>query len=289
MSVAAVPTRDEAPRTKLFMRSGNWVNLYDPLAQDIVLEDWVVGASRAARYGGQTKGDYAYNVLQHSSLVENILTDMVMPNALPAYRLAALCHDLHEGGGLGDIVTPYGKLFARAGLTEVKSRIDHALFESIGIAHPLSPEVKAAIKKADVIAAVTEAVQLMDWPERLARRDVGEGYEGPLWTKPIEILDERASRAEWWGKFRELHDLVKKQEHTMPEGCRLAGSDATGRILRIEGEFAVQSAGRGAIVAHELRKLTEETRAAVIQAVGTDAVLRIRNGKIAESEISRER
>lgn len=132
MSPESVPTRDEAPRVKLFMRSGNWVNLYDPLAQDIVLEDWVTGTSRAARWGGQTKGEIQYNVLQHSGLVEDILEQMVLPNASLEARLAALCHDLHEGGGLGDIVTPYGRLFSRAGLTEVKDRIDKAIFESIG-------------------------------------------------------------------------------------------------------------------------------------------------------------
>ena len=79
MSPESVPTRDEAPRVKLFMRSGNWVNLYDPLAQDIVLEDWVTGTSRAARWGGQTKGEIQYNVLQHSGLVEDILSKWFCP------------------------------------------------------------------------------------------------------------------------------------------------------------------------------------------------------------------
>lgn len=285
MSEGIVPSREEAPRTKLCMRSGNWVNLYDPSAQDIVLEDWVIGTSRAARWGGQTKGEFQYNVLQHCGLVEDILVGMVSPAATQVARMAALCHDLHEGGGLGDIVTPYGKLFAKAGLTDVKARLDAAIFEAIGLTYPLTPEIKAAIKKADVIAAVSEAVQLMDWPERLARRDVGEGYEGPLWTKPIEILDERASRAEWWGRVRELKEIGPKVVSGLPEGCRQAGSDSTGRILRIEGNYAVQSAGRGAMVAHDMTKLDPATAAAVHGAVGTSTVLRIRNGQVVKSEI----
>ena len=129
----------------------------------------------------------------------------------------------------------------------------------------------------------------MDWPEHLARRDVGEGYEGPLWTKPIEILDERASRAQWWGRFRNLKELSQETDQSLPEGCRLAGSDSTGHILRIEGNFAVQSAGRGAIVAHDLRQLNHDTRRAIVEAAGTSAILRIRGGAIAKSKVGHER
>lgn len=287
MSIDIVPKQDEVPRTKLFMRSGNWVNLYDPAAKDIVVEDWVYGASRAARWGGQTKGETAYNVLQHSLLVQDVLMGLVDGKASREAQFVALCHDLHEGGGLGDIVTPYGKLFSWSGLSEVKDRLDHAIFGSVGLAHPVLVSVKDAVKLADTIAAVSEAVQLMDWPEHLARRDIGGGYDGPLWTKQIEILDERASRAAWMERYREFKDVVIALNDELPEGCRAAGSDSTGRILRIEGDWAVQSAGRGAIVAHDLRELGEAEKTAVVDAVGKDVVLRIRGGKV-EKDNGRE-
>lgn len=51
-----VPTHDQAPRTNMFMLSGRWVNLYDPSPMDIELSDWVTGASRTARWGGQVRG-----------------------------------------------------------------------------------------------------------------------------------------------------------------------------------------------------------------------------------------
>lgn len=201
---APVPTHLDAPRTNLLMRSGRWVNLYDPSPADIVLEDWVTGASRVARWGGQTRGDGAYNVLQHSVLLEQVLVTLLAPDASPVLRLAALMHDLHEGGGLGDVVTPYGKLFATAGLKEVKARLDRALFLAGGLPWPLADADTALIKKADRIIAVSEAIQLMGWPEKLARRDIGGGYRGRLWTDPIIVVDEAAARALWWERYRAL-------------------------------------------------------------------------------------
>lgn len=197
-----VPTHLDAPRTNLLMRSGRWVNLYDPSPADIMLEDWVTGASRVARWGGQTRGDVAYNVLQHSVLLEQVLATLLAPDAPPALRLAALMHDLHEGGGLGDVVTPYGRLFATAGLAEVKARLDRALFLSVGLAWPIPPTHTALIKKADKIIAMSEAIQLMGWPEKLARRDIGGGYRGRLWTDPIQVLNEAAARDLWWERYR---------------------------------------------------------------------------------------
>lgn len=196
-----VPTHLDAPRTNLLMRSGRWVNLYDPSPADIMLEDWVTGASRVARWGGQTRGDIAYNVLQHSVLVEAVLVTLLAPDAPPALRLAALMHDLHEGGGLGDVVTPYGKLFATAGLKEVKARLDRALFLATGLPWPLPADWEVLVKKADRVIAVSEAVQLMGWPEKLARRDIGGNYRGRLWTDPIIVQDEATARTAWWVRY----------------------------------------------------------------------------------------
>lgn len=199
-----VPTHSEAPRTNLLMRSGRWVNLYDPSPADIVLDDWVTGASRIPRWGGQTQGDVAYNVCQHSLLVEEILVTMIWPGASREARLLALMHDLHEGGGLGDVVTPYGKLFATSGLKEVKERLDRAIRLAVDLPAVVSTLHEQNIKKADRVAAVSEAVQLMGWPEKLARRDIGGGYRGKLWDRPIAVLDEADSRVAWWRKYRLL-------------------------------------------------------------------------------------
>jgi hypothetical protein len=135
-----------------------------------------------------------------------VLVTLLAPDASPTLRRAALMHDLHEGGGLGDVVTPYGKLFATAGLKEVKARLDRALFLAAGLPWPLPADEEALIKKADRIIAVSEAIQLMGWPEKLARRDIGGNYRGRLWTDPILVQNEAAARAAWWARYEAVKD-----------------------------------------------------------------------------------
>src|SRR5260221_3761786 len=190
----SVPTHVDAPRVNLRMRSDRLVNLYDPASLDIELDDWVVGASRVPRWGGQTKGELAYNDLCHMLLTERIMTEMVWPDAPAEARRWALAHDLHEGAGLGDICTPYGRLFAEAGLRELKGRLDRALRLAMGLSAETPMRERDAIKRADRIAAVSEAVQLMRWPGRAARREIGLGYRRALWDKPLELLGEEAAR-----------------------------------------------------------------------------------------------
>lgn len=201
---ALLPTHLDAPRSNMLMRSGRLVNLFDPSLLDIILSDWVTGISRVPRWGGQTKGEIGYNVLQHSSLTEKILTRIVWPDAPREARLLAKAHDLHEGGGLGDVVSPYGAVFKPAGIDEIKARLDHVIFPHIGIPLPIPKEHAEAVHLADRVAAVSEAVHLMDWPENSARRDIGKGYRGKIWEDPIIILDERQAREEWWRLFNLL-------------------------------------------------------------------------------------
>jgi 5'-deoxynucleotidase YfbR-like HD superfamily hydrolase len=186
------------------MRSGRSIHLFDPSPLDVDLNDWVLGCSRVNRWGGQTKGEWGFNDLVHMLLVEQILSTMVWPGAPMQARLFAMLHDLHEGGGLGDICTPYGQHFASAGLKEIKARLDRALFLSQRLPPQFPPEIKERVKQADVIAAVSEAVQLVEWPEEDARRRVGNGYKGRLWPKPIECFSEVDSRTMWLARYRAL-------------------------------------------------------------------------------------
>jgi hypothetical protein len=204
----AVPSAYEAPDVMMRMRSGRWINLYDPAHIDSVLEDWIYGTSRTPRFGGQTKGEVAYNVLQHHNVAGDILVEIVWPKAPKQARLVVHGHDLHEGGGLGDIITPYGFLFKQAGLSEVKGRLDRVILPTLGVTFPIDSAIIKAAKKADMIAAVSEAIQIAEWPEDIARKKIGKGYRGRLWTKPIEILDERQSRAAWRDRFDEIHRMA---------------------------------------------------------------------------------
>ncbi len=77
------------------MLSGRRLDLLDPSPLDIEIEDIAHGLSRVARWNGQTKGDWAFTVAQHSLLVEEIFIRF-RAKAPQSWRLAALLHDAPE-------------------------------------------------------------------------------------------------------------------------------------------------------------------------------------------------
>lgn len=191
-----IPTHLDEPDADMLMHSGRPVHLWDPSPLDVWLPDWVRGASRVPRWGGQTRGRHGYNDLQHCVLARRTVM-WLNPHAPLLAQRWALMHDLNEGAGLGDIAAPYTAYFKPKGLGVLKARLDRALRLSVGLPAELPEAVERLVKEADVILAVAEAIQLMGWPERLARRRVGKGYRGPLPPFAIEPMDEVAARAAW--------------------------------------------------------------------------------------------
>ena len=86
------------------MLSGRRLDLLDPTPVDIEIEDIAHGLAFVARWNGQTRGDYAYSVAEHSLLVETIY-GRIAPNAPAKWRLAALLHDAPEYV-IGDMISP---------------------------------------------------------------------------------------------------------------------------------------------------------------------------------------
>ena len=69
-----MPDRPGAPRRAWQrMLSGRRLDLLDPSPLDVEIEDIAHGLARVARWNGQTIGDHAFSVAQHSLLVERIL------------------------------------------------------------------------------------------------------------------------------------------------------------------------------------------------------------------------
>ncbi|MEJ2027183.1 MAG: hydrolase, partial [Limibacillus sp.] len=55
------------------MLSGRRLDLLEPSPLDIEIDDIAHGLSRVARWNGQTSGDWAFSVAEHSVLVADIL------------------------------------------------------------------------------------------------------------------------------------------------------------------------------------------------------------------------
>ena len=73
------------------MLSGRRLDLLDPTPMDIEIEDIAHGLAFVARWNGQTRGDWAYSVAEHSLLVERIFARLD-PGAAPGTSARTAAH-----------------------------------------------------------------------------------------------------------------------------------------------------------------------------------------------------
>jgi 5'-deoxynucleotidase YfbR-like HD superfamily hydrolase len=139
------------------MLSGRRLDLLDPTPVDIEVEDIAHGLAFVARWNGQTKGEFAYSVAEHSLLVETLFTRM-QPGAPVKWRLAALLHDAPEYV-IGDMISPV-KAAVGPSYGELDDRLTAAIHIRFGLPATLPVAVKKQIKKADNISARLEAEQI---------------------------------------------------------------------------------------------------------------------------------
>ncbi|MBU2980366.1 HD family hydrolase [Lentibacter algarum] len=139
------------------MLSGRRLDLLDPTAIDIEIEDIAHGLAFVARWNGQTIGDFAYSVAEHSLLVE-ALFGRIAPNAPAKWRLAALLHDAPEYV-IGDMISPV-KASVGPGYEELDERLAAAIHIRFGLPAKIPTAIKKQIKSADKISAWLEATQI---------------------------------------------------------------------------------------------------------------------------------
>ena len=145
------------------MLSGRRLDLLDPSALDVEIEDIAHGLARVARWNGQTEGDHPFSVAQHSVLVEDIVT-RIKPLAPQSLRLAALLHDAAEYV-VGDLISPF-KVAVGLDYRELENSLMRAIHQRFGLAIRLPTAAAKLIKRADTIAAYYEATQLAGFSQR---------------------------------------------------------------------------------------------------------------------------
>lgn len=152
----------KAPRAWQRMLSGRRLDLLDPTPVDIEIEDIAHGLAFVARWNGQTHGDFAYSVAEHSLLVEELFGRM-NPKAPVQWRLAALLHDAPEYV-IGDMISPV-KAAVGEGYGELDARLTAAIHIRFGLPATLPKTIKAQIKRADKVSAWMEAIQIAGFSE----------------------------------------------------------------------------------------------------------------------------
>jgi len=153
------------------MLSGRRLDLLDPSPLDIEIEDIAHGLARVARWNGQTDGEYAFSVAQHSLLVEIIVSELE-PKLDRRFRLAALIHDAPEYV-IGDLISPF-KAALSLDYRAFEAKLLAAIHLRFGLPAELPDEVTKLIKRADRIAAYYEATCLACFARAEARRFFGQ-------------------------------------------------------------------------------------------------------------------
>ncbi|KUF09520.1 HD domain-containing protein [Pseudoponticoccus marisrubri] len=179
------------------MLSGRRLDLLDPTPVDIEIEDIAHGLAFVARWNGQTQGDYAYSVAEHSLLVETIF-GRLCPQAGAAERLTALLHDAPEYV-IGDMISPV-KAAVGPGYEELDKRLSAAVHIRFGLPALPDPRLKKQIKKADRVSAWMEAVQIAGFTEAEANRFFGAPDRAMIadlsirLRPPVEVRTEFTAR-----------------------------------------------------------------------------------------------
>jgi 5'-deoxynucleotidase YfbR-like HD superfamily hydrolase len=152
------------------MLSGRRLDLLDPSPFDVEIEDIAHGLARVARWNGQTIGDHAYSVAQHSLLVDAIQFAQ-HPESFWRTRLATLLHDAPEYV-IGDMISPF-KAVLDGAYKAVEARLATAIFVRFGLPPDLTPKMRRRIKRADQVAAYLEATTLAGFGAEEATRFFG--------------------------------------------------------------------------------------------------------------------
>src|SRR5688572_9120386 len=153
------------------MLSGRRLDLLDPSPLDIEVEDIAHGLARVARWNGQTDGEHAFSVAQHSVLVEEIAAELE-PKLERRFRLAALIHDAPEYV-IGDLISPFKAALA-LDYRAFEAKLLAAIHLRFGLPAELPDPVAKLIKRADKIAAYYEASCLAGFSRNEARRFFGQ-------------------------------------------------------------------------------------------------------------------
>ena len=183
------------------MLSGRRLDLLDPTALDIEIEDIAHGLSFVARWNGQTHGDFPYSVAEHSLLVEQIYSNLYK-NPEKKWCLAALLHDAPEYV-IGDMISPV-KSAIGSDYQSLENRLSSAINLRFGLPTKLPENIKKQIKKADKISAWIEATQIAGFSEDEANKLIGPAPKNNVDNFTIKLRAPLEVREDYILRFKEL-------------------------------------------------------------------------------------
>lgn len=206
---------DSPPRAWQRMLSGRRLDLLDPSPLDVEIEDIAHGLARVARWNGQTRGDHAFSVAQHSLVVEAAFS-AARPQASAGEQLAALLHDAPEYV-IGDMISPF-KAVVGGGYKVVEHRLQRAIHLRFSLPADLPAMLAKAIKRADQVAAWFEATRLAGFSDAEAQKFFGRPRNITSEGLALEPLPTRQAQDAFLARFAAI------EARRARTGCGKAGS-----------------------------------------------------------------
>ncbi len=185
------------------MLSGRRLDLLDPSPFDIEIEDIAHGLARVARWNGQTVGEHAFSVAQHSLVVEEACAHL-RPGLQPRWRLAALLHDAPEYV-IGDMISPF-KAALGFDYRVFEERLEAAIHVRFGLPPKTPQDIRRLIKAADRISAYYEAVQLAGFEPPEAAELFGEPPPGLAFR--LDPLAPAQAQTRYLARFHTLMEAL---------------------------------------------------------------------------------
>ena len=187
------------------MLSGRRLDLLDPTPLDIEIEDIAHGLAFVARWNGQTKGEFAYSVAEHSLLVESIFREL-NPSVPEKWLLAALLHDAPEYV-IGDMISPV-KAAIGSTYERLDARLSRAIHIRFGLPAKIPHSVKRRIKTADKISAWLEATQIAGFTESEANKFFGNCDQKIINRFVIDLRAPRDVRKSYISRYSQLSKSI---------------------------------------------------------------------------------
>lgn len=195
------------PRVWQRMLSGRRLDLAHPSPMDIEIEDIAHGLARVARWNGQTRGEHAFSVAEHSVVVERFVRKLE-PGLGPADWMTALLHDSPEYV-IGDMISPFKAILGES-YKGVEARLQEAVHIRFGLRTLTPAALKKIVKRADNICAWYEAVQLAGFSTAEADGFFGVPPEG--WRVKLTPLPPTEAQAAFLKRFGEIQAAMVRQE-----------------------------------------------------------------------------
>lgn len=172
------------------MPSGRRLDLLDPTPFDWEDSDLALGLARTYRWGGHSAWPLPLSVAQHSITVMLLRRSFAGTELTALTALRELLHDAEEGLMGFDAISVI-KPFLGEGFRQLSMRLERAVFLRYGLPQ-WTPQEHALHKRADRLAAASEAVHVAGWTASEVKHHLGIASPALATDPLVDVYGGRA-------------------------------------------------------------------------------------------------